>query len=243
MSKADLSRFPRPSLAVDVAVLSVVDGRLAMVLWRRNGRTHHDAWALPGSFVRERERLTEAVGRTLREKCGIEGLFPTQLAVMDDPARDDRGWVMSVAHLDVVRPEVLESRHPDSEVILAPIRTDQTQDPMRDPSARTSRSRARQSILELPGGQKALPFDHETIARLAVEKLRGRYAQQPDPAGLIDDGFTILQLRRLHEAIEGSILQKDTFRRAMLPHVEPLEATEEGVVGRPARLFRRLAGS
>ncbi len=73
-----LTDFPRPSVAVDVAVCTVVDGRLAVVVWRRAGRTAHGEWALPGSFVQKRERLRDAVDRTLRDKCGLVGLAPTQ---------------------------------------------------------------------------------------------------------------------------------------------------------------------
>lgn len=45
----------------------------------------------------------------------------------------------------------------------------------------------------------------------------------------------------MHEAIVGEKLQRDTFRRAMEPHLEP---TGERVAlgrGRPAELFRRNA--
>lgn len=57
---------------------------------------------LPGSFVHERETLAEAVLRSLAAKAGVAGLAPRQLRVFDDPDRDDRGWVLSVAHTDVV---------------------------------------------------------------------------------------------------------------------------------------------
>lgn len=222
----DLTSFPRPSVAVDVAVLTVADDRLSVVVWRRTGRTATGEWALPGSFLRERERLGDAVARTLRDKCRIRGLAPTQLRVMDDPARDDRGWVLSVAHLDVVPASAIADRGPEGEVRLAPVRSERA-------------GGRRRSMLELPDGQARLPFDHEDIARLAVAELRIRYADRPDPAGLLGDRFTILQLRRLHEAIAGTALQKDSFRRAMLPHLERLPEIEEGVVGRPAHVFRR----
>lgn len=221
---ADLKRFPRPSVAVDVAVLTVVDDRLAVVLWRRTGRTHPGEWALPGSFVRAQERLDDAVTRTLSDKCGIRGLTPTQLRVMDEPARDDRGWVLSVAHLDVVRAEQLGDRSGDGEVRLAPVRND------------TARGR-RRSVLDLPDGQRRLPFDHEEIVGIAIAELRRRYGERPDPAGLLGEPFTIRELRRLHEAIAGKALQKDTFRRAMIGHLEQLDEVAEGTVGRPARLF------
>lgn len=223
---ADLKRFPRPSVAVDVAVLTVVDDRLAVVLWRRTGRTHTGEWALPGSFVRAQERLGDAVTRTLSDKCGIQGLSPTQLQVMDDPVRDDRGWVLSVAHLDVVRAEALDTRSGDGEVQLAPVRNG-------SPGSR------HRSVLELSDGQDRLPFDHEVIVRIAIAELRDRYRERPDPAGLLGERFTVRELRRLHEAISGEVLQKDTFRRSMLPHLEQLDEVAEGTVGRPARLFRR----
>lgn len=92
--------YPRPSVAVDTAVLTVpVEGSLSVLQVR-------DAvdgdWRLPGTFVHEGERLADAVLRSLRAKAGVTGLSPQQLHVFDEPGRDDRGWVMSVAHLDVV---------------------------------------------------------------------------------------------------------------------------------------------
>lgn len=226
MSGSDLADFPRPSVAVDVSLLTVVEGEVRMVLLRRSGRTSHGEWALPGSFLREGERLDEAVGRTLWEKCGMRGFAPTQLKVMDDPNRDDRGWVLSVAHLAVVNPSVLLGLSDSGDVRPVALR----------PSVQSGR---RGSVLRLPDGQRRLPFDHEDIARLAIDELRSRHDERPDPFGLLPAKFTILQLRQLHEAVAGGALQKDTFRRAMLPYLEQLDETEEGVMGRPARLFRK----
>lgn len=221
---ATLDDFPRPSVTVDVAVCTVVDDRLCVVVWRRTGNTEPGRWALPGSFVQERERLDHAVARTLADKCGIVGLAPTQLRVMDEPRRDDRGWVLSVAHLDVVAPEAILQRTEDASVRLAPVRADPADDSG--------------PPLDLPGRQRRLPFDHDEIVALAVATLRGRYAALPDPAGLAGERFTMRRLRRLHEAIAGRALQKDTFRREMLPYLVETAEIERGNVGRPAVLFR-----
>jgi 8-oxo-dGTP diphosphatase len=201
-----------------------------MLLWPRTGRTEPEKWSLPGSFLRERERLAEGVARTLREKCGVAGLAPRQLGVMDDPRRDDRGWVLSVAHLAVVRPEALAGRRTDADVRLALVHSPPT-------GAAGSKPR-RSSVLVLPDGQRHLPFDHETIAALAIDDIRARYRHGPDPAGLIAEPFTMRQLRLVHEAVQGQPLQKDTFRRAMIPFLERLDGTDVGTVGRPARLYR-----
>lgn len=222
---SDLLTFPRPSVAVDVAVCTVVDGTLSVLLQHRRGNTEHGRWALPGSFVRERERLDGAVRRTLSDKCGIVGLSPTQLRVMDDPKRDDRGWVLSVAFLDVVDADALSRRSDGTLVRLAAVRD-------------RSIGRAA-SILDLPDRQRRLPFDHELIVEAAVTELRRRYDDRPDPAGLLGEPFTLLQLRRLHDAIAGGHRQKDTFRRSMTPHLIATDEFEHGTVGRPARLFRR----
>lgn len=90
-----LEEYPRPSVAVDTAVLTVPPGgELTVVLI--------DGRRLPGTFLHQGERLQDAVLRSLREKAAIVGLRPQQLRVFDATDRDDRGWVISVAHLDVV---------------------------------------------------------------------------------------------------------------------------------------------
>jgi 8-oxo-dGTP diphosphatase len=94
-----LADYPRPSVAVDTALLTLgSDGRLHVLQVRREKQR---GWALPGTFLHAGERLIDAVLRSLRDKAGVEGLRPQQLHVFDDPARDNRGWVLSVAHLVV----------------------------------------------------------------------------------------------------------------------------------------------
>lgn len=92
----DLTQYPRPSLAVDTALLTVRDGALAVLIIEEQGIPR-----LPGAFVRERELLADAVTRSLIEKAGVTGVAPRQLHVFDAPDRDDRGWVVSVAHLEI----------------------------------------------------------------------------------------------------------------------------------------------
>lgn len=101
-----LDEYPRPSVAVDTAVLTVAGRALAVLLVRP--RIDED-WRLPGTFLHERETLHDAVLRSLRDKAGVEGLRPRQLHVFDRPDRDDRGWVLSVAHMDVVPAERLSA--------------------------------------------------------------------------------------------------------------------------------------
>jgi ADP-ribose pyrophosphatase YjhB (NUDIX family) len=95
----DLSDYPRPSVAIDAAVLTVIDGALHVVIVD-DARDH--TRRLPGTFLHEGEWLADAVSRCLADKAGITGLDPVQLHVFDSPDRDDRGRVISVAHLATV---------------------------------------------------------------------------------------------------------------------------------------------
>jgi 8-oxo-dGTP diphosphatase len=209
-----LEDYPRPSVAVDTAVLTVGPrDALDVLLVRRDSAHRGDAWGLPGTFLHEGERLADAVLRSLDEKAGLRGTAPRQLHVFDDPKRDDRGWVLSVAHV-VVLPwrtvaPVLEARPDDDR--LCPV-----------------------------AKAVGLPFDYDHIVRMAVDELRAIYRREPDPEGLLSEPFTMRELRHLHAAVAGvEHLQPDAFRRLMEPQLEDTGRTREGVVGRPAALYLR----
>lgn len=200
-----LEDYPRPSVAVDTAVLTVHEGRLCVLLVRDEPGDER----LPGTFLHPGETLRVAALRALREKADVRGLQPRQLEVFDDPGRDDRGWVLSVAHVDAVRA---------GEIPLTP-------------------HTRLVAVDELP----SLPYDHGDIVTHAVDRLRADYSDQPDPWCLLPpatDGFTVRELRRLHEAIIGRKLAADTFRRTMLAGLHPTGEVRRGDRGKPAELFR-----
>lgn len=219
-----LSDYPRPSVAVDTAVLTVpVAGPSAPATSTPFGGLHvllvhrtvagRDEWLLPGTFLHEGERLSDAVLRSLQDKAGIQGLSPRQLRAFDDPDRDDRGRVLSVAHVDTVpwqRIAGAEGRDPST---LPPTR------------------------LTPVANAVGLPFDHDAIVAHAVDVLRADYLEHPDPAALLPEPFTLRSLQLIHEAVLGHPLAKDSFRRRMEPLLESVGAKSFGSVGKPARLF------
>jgi 8-oxo-dGTP diphosphatase len=206
-----LADYPRPSVAVDAALLTVMPGEdclSVLQVHRAEGAGDPAGWGLPGTFLHAGERLLDAVQRCLREKAGVEGTRPRQLHVFDKPDRDDRGWVLSVAHMDVVRPERLDGRIDEQTRIV----------PADDPGI--------------------LPYDHTEIIRRAVATVRASYELAPDPERLIPGPFTILELRLTHEAVVGRKFQRDTFRRLMEPQLTGTGRMTSGGRGRPAELFR-----
>jgi 8-oxo-dGTP diphosphatase len=103
-SGRSLADYPHPSVAVDVALLTVVAERLCVVV---HARTDPAGTALPGTFVRIDETLRAAALRALREKVQVTGREPVQLRVFDAVDRDSRGRVLGVAHVDLVPVDLL----------------------------------------------------------------------------------------------------------------------------------------
>lgn len=209
-----LSDYPRPSLAVDVALLTVGAGQLAVLVHRPEDGYTAGKWTLPGTFVHEDELLADAALRALRDKTGVVGESPRQLRAFDALDRDERGRVVTIAHVDLVPAERLGT------VELAPVHGERA---------------------ILAGRQQRLPFDHDDILVEAVRWARQAYSERPDPSGLLGEEFTLYQLRQLHEAVLGErdIPARDTFRRRMQEQVEEVGRLSSGTVGKPARLFRR----
>jgi 8-oxo-dGTP diphosphatase len=215
-----LADYPRPSVAVDVALLTVegdgLDRRLAVLVHRPSVGYAAGRWALPGTFVHEDELLADAALRALRDKVGVVGRSPQQLRVFDEVDRDDRGRVITVAHVDLVPPEALTTITGTRE--LVPVDGER---------------------LRLPGRYRKLAFDHDQIVAAAVAATREAYAARPDPAGLLGAEFTLLQLYQLHAAVLGPLTpQKDTFRRHMIHQLTDTGQLGRRTVGKPARLFR-----
>lgn len=209
---SSLEHYPRPSVAVDTAVLTISDGRLCAVLVK--SAVAASGWALPGTFLHPGETLADAVLRSLRDKAGISGRTPRQLHVFDDPERDPRGWVLSVAHVDVVPEWKLAEALQGDDVRLAPVE-------------------------DLVAGKPKLPFDHPIILAKAVEYVRTAYADHPDPGELMREPFTLRELRLVHEVVAGEPLQRDTFRRLMESQLHATGEMSDGGRGRPSRLFGR----
>ena len=69
--KGDPVNFPSYPHEVLAVVLSVRDGRLCVLLWKRARSPHRGRWALPGGGVEPVERLREAITGHLATKVDV----------------------------------------------------------------------------------------------------------------------------------------------------------------------------
>lgn len=224
-AEGTLEDHPRPSVAVDTAVLTVLPpgltgrgdghGELAVLQVRRAGGRKQPKWSLPGTLLLGAELLSQAVARSLREEAGLDdGIVPRQVRVFDALDRDTRGRVLSVAH----RVWAPYAR-------LAPL-------------VAASGGGLRLAPVDEVG---PMPSDRAEVVAAAVEQGRAEYAGAADPGRLLPESFTLHELWVVHDAVAGHRGSgEDAFRlravRLLEPSPEPPRRLD---VGRPARLYRR----
>jgi 8-oxo-dGTP diphosphatase len=220
----EMSTYPRPHVAVDVALLTVrpTDDQFELVTLIQDRSEDLTGYTIPGRFIRERRTVAETVDELFRLEVGIPlgRRRPHPLRVYDDPDRDTRAWGLSIATwLALPWKDVA-----DAAGTWRPI-----------------------SATGMTRGIRLL-FDHDKILREAVSQLRDLYETFPDPEHLLPGPFTLLDLRHLHEAVLGERLRKDTFNRRMREQLEPTgrdttslaapHLGDAGRRGRPAQLYR-----
>ena len=224
----DPTAFDRPSLAVDVAILAVVDGALEAALVERTEHPDKGRWGLPGGFVGMGESLERAAKRVLSEKAGLADVYLEQLYTFGEPGRDPRTRVISVGYYALVAHARL-GRGDESNLVFGRIVV-----PWEGETGGPIQARNQQ------GQDMPLAFDHADILGMAVKRIRGKLDYTPIGFQLLAETFTLRRLQDVHETILGRTLNKDSFRRRMLAS-GLLEATgerETEVGHRPAELYR-----
>ncbi len=235
LSTYDPERWPRPSVAVDVALLSVHEGKLRVLLHRRDAQPQAGRWALPGGFVRLDESLDDAARRVLAEKAELEDIYLEQLYTFGDPDRDPRMRVISVAYYALVDHRRMARALERIEGLeLVELRADWEGLEGRPAEA-----------LDAEGRPLELAFDHAKLLGWVVTRLRGKLDYAALGFQLLPRQFTLRELQTVHEVVLGRELNKDSFRRRMLASglIEPTGERERDVLHRPAALYSIRAES
>jgi 8-oxo-dGTP diphosphatase len=227
LASYDASLYPRPSVAVDVVLLTVVADALHTLLVRRTDQPQRGRWALPGTFLRIDESLDAAAARAVATKAGLAGVFIEQLYTFGEPGRDPRTRVISVTYYALVEAARLQAAvdaRADRDLCLA----------------RASRDEASLLATGPDGTALDLAFDHDRLLAAAVDRIRGKLDYAPIGFELLPEAFTLLDLRRVHESILGRSLNKDSFRRKVIDRglIEATGDLARGLGHRPAALYR-----
>lgn len=198
---------------VDIVLLTLYEDGLKVALLKRDRDPFKGVAALPGGFIHinEDSDVREAALRVLKEKTNIDAPYLEQLATFSGPARDPRGWSLSIAHYALVSFEVIDrAGHPDVKLVSV------------DRSL-------------------SLPFDHRSILETAVSRLRSKSQYSSLPCYLTGETFTLPQLQRVYEILMGEAMNKVSFRRKIteMDMLEAIDGQFESAgAHRPAQLYR-----
>jgi 8-oxo-dGTP diphosphatase len=222
--------YPPFAVTVDLAILTIRQGRLCVLLIERNEHPYRAYWALPGGFVRPDESIEESAHRELLEETGVR-TFPghlEQLRTYGDPGRDPRMRVVSVAHVALAAG--LPEPSPGTDA------ADARWWPVDDLNVRGESN---------PDGPP-LAFDHHGIVDDAVERVASKLEYTTLAARFVDEPFTLADLHRVYEAVWGHAPNLGNFRRKILAtegFVIPLDRSDQPAAGsaggRPPLLYRR----
>ncbi|CAM5560857.1 NUDIX hydrolase [Streptomyces narbonensis] len=216
----DRYAFEPFAVTVDLAVLTVREERLHVLLVQRGQEPYAGEWALPGGFVLPRESAETAALRELAEETGlpgatVEGLHLEQLRTYSDPDRDPRMRIVSVAFTALV-PGLPE------------------------PRGGGDAAEARW----LPYGEHGpLAFDHDRILADARERVGAKLEYSCLATAFCPPEFTLGELRQVYETVWGVELDRPNFRRKVLTTPGFVRAVEgpprrTGGRGKPAALYR-----
>lgn len=219
--------YPRPSVSVDLVVLTIVDAQLRVLLVKRKVFPFKGSWALPGGFVRvgeqpddQGEDLDAAARRELEEETGLspDRVFFEQLFTFGKAGRDPRMRVITVAYYALVRPD------------LAPL-------------VRAGGDVSDAEWFEVSNLKKMeLAFDHRDIIEAALERVRGKLDYSPIAFELVPMTFTIPELRHVFAIVTGKEMDPGNFRRRFNRMMETgvLEKApgKRITVSKPATVYR-----
>ena len=170
-------------LAVDCIIFGFDEEGLKILLIKRDFEPEKGKWSLIGGFLKKEEVLDAAALRILNSYTGLQDIYMEQLHAYSDIDRDPVERTISVAYYALINIE-----NHNAELI-------------KNYHAQWF------SISSVP----KLIFDHDSMLRHAIRRLRYRTSIKPVGFELLPEKFTMRQLLELYEAILSKELDKRNF--------------------------------
>jgi 8-oxo-dGTP diphosphatase len=220
MSNPQIPNFARPLTTVDLAIFSIQQESLQVLLVKRSsakGEPFPDHWALPGGFIdlEQDHDLESCASRKLKEKTGVATPYLEQVGTWGNAQRDPRGWSTTTLYFALIAADA------------APL----------VPGGNTDA--AKWTVVESNKVREKLAFDHAELLKAAVNRLRSKVEYTSLPAFLMPNEFTLSELQRVYEITLDRSLEKKAFRTRVLATdlLEEVPRRREGA-NRPAQLFK-----
>ena len=199
-------------LSVDCIIFGFDEGKLKILIGKRQMDPGRGEWSLYGGFVANDESVDDAATRTLYELTGLRNLFMRQVGAFGNVDRDPGERVVSVAYYALINVKDY------------------------DDELRLSHGVKWVDINEIP----QLYSDHNEMVRKARKMMQQKLAHEPVGFRLLPALFTLTQLQHLYEAVNGAELDKRNFRKRIkeMDFIEKTELMDKTSSKRGAYLYR-----
>ena len=206
------SQHAKVWVSVDCIIFGFDDGKLKVLIGRRQMDPGRGEWSLYGGFVAADEGLDEAASRTVKELTGLDNLYMRQVGAFGKTDRDPGERVISIAYSALINVNDYNER------------------------LRLEHGVEWMDINHLP----LLYSDHNEMVRKARKLMRQKLRTEPVGFRLLPNLFTLTQLQRLYEAVNGEDLDKRNFRKRIkeMDFIEKTELIDKSGSKRGASLYR-----
>ena len=199
-------------LSVDCIIFGFDEGKLKILIGKRQMDQGRCEWSLYGGFVNGNESVDDAASRTLYELTGLRNLYMRQVGAFGNVDRDPGERVVSIAYYALINVKDYEDE------------------------LRREHGVEWMDINEIP----QLYSDHNDMVRKARKMMQQKLAQEPVGFRLLPSLFTLTQLQKLYEAVNGEELDKRNFRKRIkdMDFIEKTELIDKTGSKRGAYLYR-----
>lgn len=199
-------------LSVDCIIFGFDDGKLKILIGRRNMDPGRGEWSLYGGFVASEESVDDAASRTLYELTGMKNVYMRQVGAFGNVDRDPGERVVSIAYYALINVKDY------------------------DDELRREHGVEWVNIEEIP----QLYSDHNLMVQKARKLMQQKLSNEPVGFRLLPSLFTLTQLQKLYEAVNGSELDKRNFRKRIkdMDYIEKTELIDKKTSKRGASLYR-----
>ena len=204
--------FQKVLLSVDCIIFGFDQNKLKILIGRRNMDPGRGEWSLYGGFVRNDESLDAAAQRTLLELTGLRNIYMSQVGAFGNIDRDPGERVVSIAYYALIN--------------------------VKDYSERLRKQHGVEwvNIEDIP----QMYSDHNAMIAKARKLIQQKIKTNPVGFELLPELFTLTQLQRLYEAVNGEPLDKRNFRKRIkdMDFIKKTELIDKKTSKRGASLYR-----
>ncbi len=199
-------------VSVDCIIFGFDENKLKILIGKRQMDPGRGEWSLYGGFVRNDESIDDCAYRTLKELTGMQDVYMRQVSAFGSVNRDPGERVVSIAYYALINVKDYDEKQ-------------------------TVEHRVEWiDVEQIP----PLYSDHQQMVRQALLKMRQKMRTAPVGFNLLPELFTLTQLQRLYEVVNGQAIDKRNFRKRIkeMDFIEKTDKVDKKNSKRGAALYR-----